>query len=131
MNGYIINIEQASKENNNFRKVLYTAKNIQLVLMSLLPGEEIGEEVHELDQFIRLDAGTGKAVLNGVEHEIGDGSAVVVPQGVRHNIINTGEEPMKLYTLYAPPDHKDGEVQATKAEAIRTEQVFDGTATES
>ncbi len=130
MNGFITNIEQASKENTNFRKVLYTAKNIQLVLMSLLPGEEIGEEVHELDQFIRLDAGTGKAVLNGVEQEIGDGSAVVVPQGVRHNIINTGSEPMKLYTLYAPPDHKDGEVQATKAEALTNEHPYDGVTTE-
>ena len=130
MNGYITNIEQASKENNNFRKVLYTAKNIQLVLMSLLPGEEIGEEIHELDQFIRLDAGSGKAVLNGVEHEISDGSAVVVPNGVRHNIINTGSEPMKLYTLYAPPDHKDGEIQATKAEALTNEHPYDGVTTE-
>jgi mannose-6-phosphate isomerase-like protein (cupin superfamily) len=98
--------------------------------MSLLPGEEIGEEVHELDQFLRLDAGTGKAVLNGVEHDIQDGFAIVVPQGTRHNIINTGTEPLKLYTVYAPPDHKDGEVQATKADAIENEHPFDGVISE-
>ncbi len=130
MNGYVTNIEEASKQNTNFRKVLYTARNMQLVLMSLLPGEEIGEEVHELDQFIRLDAGQGKVVLNGVEHEVSDGFAVVVPQGVKHNVINTGSLPMKLYTLYAPPDHKDGEVQATKADAQTNEHPYDGVTTE-
>lgn len=130
MNGYITNIEQDSKQNTNFRKVVYTARHLQLVLMSLMPGEEIGEEVHELDQFIRVDAGSGKAVLDGVEHDVSDGFAVVVPQGMKHNIINTGSEPMKLYTLYGPPDHKDGEVQATKADAIENEMPFDGVTTE-
>lgn len=130
MNGYITNIEQDSMQNTNFRKVVYTAHHMQLVLMSLMPGEEIGEEVHALDQFIRIDAGSGKAVLDGVEHDISDGFAVVIPQGTKHNIINTGGEPMKLYTIYAPPDHKDGEVQATKADAIENEQPFDGVTTE-
>ncbi len=131
MNGYITNIEEDSIKNTDFRRVVYTAKHIQLVLMSLLPGEEIGEEVHDLDQFLRIDAGSGKAVLNGVEHDISDGFAVVVPQGTRHNIINTGSEPMKLYTLYGPPDHKDGEVQPTKADAIENEHPFDGQTTET
>ncbi|MBL8030789.1 MAG: cupin domain-containing protein [Candidatus Doudnabacteria bacterium] len=130
MNGYITNIEQDSIQNTNFRKVVYTARHMQLVLMSLMPGEEIGEEVHELDQFLRIDAGTGKAVLDGVEHDIADGFALVVPQGMKHNIINTGGESLKLYTIYAPPDHKDGEVQATKADAIENEQPFDGVTTE-
>ena len=89
MKGYIANIEKLSIENKNFRKVLYTAKNSQLVVMSLIPGEDIGEEVHELDQFIRCEAGIGKAILDGVEHEISDGSAIVVPAGARHNVINT------------------------------------------
>ena len=116
--GYVGNIEEASLENNNFRKVLYTAKFSQLVVMSLLPGEEIGEEVHDVDQFLRLDAGVGKAVLNGVETDIEDGWAIVVPAGTKHNIINTSDaEPMKLYTLYSPPHHRDGVIHATKAEA--------------
>lgn len=131
MQGYITNIEKEAIENTNFRKVLYTAKYSQLVLMSLLPGEEIGEEVHDVDQFLRLDAGTGKAVLNGVEHEVTDGFAIVVPAGTKHNIINTGPEPMKLYTLYAPPHHKDGVVHATKADALAGEEEFDGVATEN
>lgn len=132
MKGYVVNIEEDSIANNNFRKVLYTAKHMQLVLMSLLPGEEIGEEVHELDQFLRLDAGVGKAVLNGVEYDVEDGWAVVVPAGVKHNIINTSEtEPMRLYTLYGPPEHKDGTLRATKKEAEEQEEHFDGKTTES
>lgn len=130
MNGYITNIEEDSKTNTDFRRVVYTAHHMQLVLMSLMPGEEIGEEVHELDQFLRIDAGVGKAVLDGVEHNISDGFCVVVPQGMKHNIINTGSEPLKLYTLYAPPDHKDGEVYPTKADAMENEQPFDGVTTE-
>jgi mannose-6-phosphate isomerase-like protein (cupin superfamily) len=95
--------------------------------MSLLPGEDIGEEVHQLDQFIRIEKGEGKAVLDGVEHAIADGSVIIVAQGTRHNIINTSAtEPMKLYTLYAPPDHKDGLVNATKADAIANDIPFDG-----
>ncbi len=118
--------------NDNFRKVLYTDKNVQLVLMSLLPGEEIGEEVHQLDQFIRCESGVGKAILNGVEHEIGDGFAVVVPQGTLHNIVNTSsDKEMKLYTLYSPPNHRDGVLHKTKADAEADEaEHFEGVTTE-
>jgi len=131
MKGYVINIEKSTIENSNFRKVLYTAPNSQLVLMSLKPQEEIGEEVHELDQFLRIEAGTGKAVLDGVEHLIEDGSAIVVPAGAKHNIINTSEDKeMKLYTVYSPPEHRDGVVNPTKAEAEADEEHFDGITTE-
>jgi mannose-6-phosphate isomerase-like protein (cupin superfamily) len=131
MKGYIENIEKATKENENFRKVLYTAKNSQLVLMTLRPGEEIGEEVHTLDQFIRVEEGEGKAVLDGVEHKIEDGSAIVIPAGMRHNVINDSDEEMKLYTIYSPPEHKDGVVHSTKADALADkEDHFDGVTTE-
>jgi mannose-6-phosphate isomerase-like protein (cupin superfamily) len=131
MKGYVDNIEQLAKENSNFRKVLYTSHYSQLVLMSLLPMEEIGEEVHGLDQFLRFESGTGKAVLDGVEHMIQDGFAVVVPAGTRHNIINTSAtEPMKLYTVYSPPDHVDGVIHPTKADAIANDKPFNGKTTE-
>ena len=132
MKGYVINIEEESKNNANFRKVLYTAKNSQLVLMSLLPKEEIGSEVHTLDQFLRIETGTGVAILDGVEHQIGDGYAVVVPAGTEHNIKNTSaDEIMKIYTVYSPPDHKDGTVHPTKADAIAdTNDHFDGVTSE-
>lgn len=131
MKGYIINIEKSAKENNNFRKVLYTAKHSQLVLMSLRPAEEIGEEVHALDQFIRIEAGKGMAILDGVEHAVGDGSAIVIPAGIRHNIVNDADEEMKLYTIYSPPEHKDGIIHTTKEEAISdTTDHFDGQTTE-
>lgn len=124
--GFVTNIEKDSLENKNFRKVLYTAKNSQLVVMSLLPKEEIGKEVHQLDQFIRVEKGHGKTVLNDVEYEISDGFAVVVPAGTKHNIINTSEtEEMKLYTVYSPPNHKDGTVHATKAEAEANEATLE------
>ncbi len=127
MKGYVVNIEQLSLKNNYFRKVLYTAKNSQLVVMSLKPKEEIGAEVHQLDQFIRCEAGVGKAILDGMEHSISDGFVVVVPAGTRHNIINTStEKPMKLYTLYSPPNHRDGVVHKTKADAEKDEEYFDG-----
>lgn len=132
MHGYVANIEDLSIKNENFRRVLYTDERLQLVVMSLRPGEDIGMEVHTLDQFIRVEAGEGKAILNDVEHELRDGFVVVVPQGTMHNIVNTSRElPMKLYTLYAPPEHKDGTVHATKAEAQTHEQHFDGVTTES
>ena len=127
--GYIANIEEATKENNDYRRVLYTAKHSQLVLMCLQPGEEIGEEVHHLDQFFRFEEGQGQAVLDGVTHEVSDGFAVVVPEGARHNIINTGKGTLKLYTLYSPPNHKDKTTQATKADEY--EEEFDGKTTES
>lgn len=131
MNGYVANIEQLSLENDNFRKVLYTDSNSQLVLMALQPGEDIGEEVHDdVDQFLRVEQGTGKAVLNGIEHDLADGSAVLVPAGTVHNIINASDGPMKLYTLYMPPHHQDGTVHATKVEAEADSEHFDGNTTE-
>ncbi len=127
MKGYVANIEQLAVENDYFRQVLYTDTRVQLVVMSLSAGEDIGEEVHELDQFIRVEQGEGKSVLDGVEYPINSGSAVIIPQGVRHNIINTGDGPMKLYTLYAPPNHKDGTIHKTKDEAEADEgEHFDG-----
>lgn len=130
MNGYITNIENATKENTNFRKVLYTGKNSQLVLMSINPGEEIGEEIHTLDQFLRIEDGKGKAILDGKEYDIEDDWAVVVPAGMKHNFINTGTEPLKLYTVYSPPEHKDGTIHPTKADAMAQEEHFDGKTTE-
>ncbi len=130
MKGFVINIEKVALENKYFRKVLYTAKHSQLVVMSLNPGEDIGEEVHTLDQFFRVEAGEGKAVLNGVSHKISDGFSVVVPAGMKHNIINTSTEPLKLYTLYSPPNHRDGVIHKTKADADRDEETFNGRTTE-
>ncbi len=131
MKGFVGDIETLGKDNENFRQVLYTGQHSQLVLMSLLPGEEIGEEVHDdVDQFLRIDQGEGKAVIDGIEHDIKDGSAVLVPQGARHNIINTGATSMKLYTLYAPAHHKDGTIHKTKAEAESQEEHFDGVTSE-
>jgi mannose-6-phosphate isomerase-like protein (cupin superfamily) len=130
MKGYIANIEKLSLENENFRKVLYTAKNSQLVLMSLLAGEEIGEEIHDVDQFFRVEKGTGLALLEGIAHEITDGSIVVVPAGTKHNVINTGSDQMKLYTLYMPPHHRDGVVHETKKEAESDTEHFDGNTSE-
>lgn len=131
MKGYVINIEKATVENNYFRKVLYTAKNIQLVLMNLKPGEDIGEEIHQLDQFIRIESGEGKAILNGIVHMISDGFSIIVPAGTRHNLINTSlSKPLKIYTLYAPPNHLDGTTHKTKADAEKDEEHFEGVTTE-
>ncbi|MHB9129696.1 MAG: cupin domain-containing protein [Armatimonadota bacterium] len=131
MKGFVQNIEDLSLTNTDFRRVLYTAKHSQLVLMSLQPGEEIGMEVHDhLDQFLRVEAGTGEAIIDEVRHPISDGFAIVVPAGATHNIVNTGNEPLKLYTLYAPPEHRDGVVHHTKNEAEVDEEEFDGKTTE-
>ncbi len=131
MKGFVTNIEKETQDNGFFRKVLYTAQNSQLVIMSLVAGEEIGEEIHTLDQFLRIEKGVGKAVLNDVEYEISDGFAVLVPAGVKHNIVNTGSEAMKLYTLYCPPEHKDKTVHETKAAAMSdAEDHYDGVVTE-
>ncbi len=119
MPGYSIQLEQATLANNNFRQVLYTAPHSQLVLMSLQPMEEIGLETHaEHDQFIRVEAGEGKAIIGGEEFALSDGVAIVIPAGSAHNVINTSAtEKMKLYTIYTPPEHKDGKIHATKADA--------------
>ena len=130
MKGYISNIEKLTLENENFRKVLYTDNNLQLVLMSLLPGEDIGEEAHDVDQFFRVEKGEGKAIINDVEHDIADGSVVIIPAGTKHNIVNGDSEEMKLYTLYTPPHHQDGTIHKTKDEAEADEEHFDGETTE-
>ncbi|MEK7133454.1 MAG: cupin domain-containing protein [Patescibacteria group bacterium] len=131
MKGFVTNIEKDSLENGNFRKVLYTAKNSQLVVMSIPPDGDIGEEVHQLDQFIRCEAGEGKAILDGVEHVIENGCAIIVPAGARHNIVNTSSDaPLKLYTVYSPPNHRDGVIHKTKAEAEKDEEHYDGKTTE-
>jgi mannose-6-phosphate isomerase-like protein (cupin superfamily) len=124
MSGYSINIEEKTLAGNNFREVLYTTQRSQLVIMTLQPGEEIGLEKHEgHDQFIRVEAGQGVAILDGEQHRLEDGVAVVIPAGTEHNVINTsGSEPMRLYTLYTPPEHPDGIVHATKAEADEYEK---------
>jgi mannose-6-phosphate isomerase-like protein (cupin superfamily) len=132
MKGFYTDIEKDTLENENFRKVLYTGKNSQLVLMSLAPKEEIGMEIHkDNDQFFRFEKGQGKVVIDGNEYEVSDGSAVVVPAGAEHNVINVSDtEPLKLYTIYSPAHHKDGIVRATKQEAIENEAEFDGKTTE-
>lgn len=130
MKGFVQNIESMAIDNAYFRRVLYTAKNCQLVLMALKPKEKIGAEVHELDQFFRVEEGNGEAVLDGVRTEIRAGFAVLVPAGTNHNIINTGSVPLKLYTLYAPPNHRDGVVHHTRADAEADNEHFDGKTTE-
>ena len=130
MKGFVRSIKKAARKNKTFRTVLYTAKNCQLVVMSLKPGEDIGEEVHKLDQFLGVEKGKGKAVLDGVEHRIKPGFAILVPAGTRHNLINGSSGRMKLYTLYAPPNHRDGVVHATKADAEADKEHFDGKTTE-
>lgn len=124
MTGYSINIEEKTLQNENFREVLYTAQHSQLVVMSLLPNEEIGLEVHEIvDQFIRVEHGEAKAILNGEEHVLSDGVAIIVPAGTEHNIINTSSEnKLKLYTIYSPAHHKDKTVHNTKQDALNDEQ---------
>lgn len=130
MKGYVKNIEEIAVKNEEFRRVLYTAKNCQLVVMALKPGEEIGAEVHQLDQFFRVEEGSGEAVLDDVRTAISAGFAVIVPAGTNHNIINTGGAPLKLYTLYAPPNHKDKVVHHTRADAEADNEHFDGKTTE-
>ncbi len=130
--GYAANIEQITKKNLNFRQVVYTATHCQLVLMSLLPGEEIGLETHSYgDQFFRFESGEGEVTIDGKAKIVRDGDCVIVPQGCTHNVVNTSAtQPLKLYTLYSPPHHKDQIVRATKSEAIKHEAEFDGKTTE-
>lgn len=130
--GYIVNIEEVTKKNENFRKVLYTGENSQLVVMSLSPGEDIGEEVHFLDQFIRIEKGRGEAILNGIKYVIEDDFAIIIPAGVKHNIVNTSaQKKLKLYSIYSPAEHKDGTMHVTKKEALSDKKGhFDGKTTE-
>ena len=120
MKGYCDNIERVTTENDDFRRVLYTGKHLQLVLMTLRPGEEIGEEVHDdRDQFFRIEEGQGEVRIDGAANKVKDDFAVIVPAGARHNVVNTGDAPLRFYTLYGPPEHKDGVVHKDKAQATR------------
>lgn len=131
MKGFIDNIEDEAEKNRDFRRVLYTGPHIQLVLMALQPGEDIGEEVHEdRDQFFRVEKGKGEVWIDGTKTKIESDMAIVVPAGARHNVKNTGEKPLKMYTLYAPPEHAEGTVHATKADAQASEEHFTGQTTE-
>jgi mannose-6-phosphate isomerase-like protein (cupin superfamily) len=123
MPGYIVNIEDETKKNADFRRVIFTAPHSQLVLMSLKPWEEIGEEVHEnVDQFFRIDAGQGKVVIDGVETDVMNGYAIVIPAGTKHNVINTSDsDDLKLYTIYSPANHPEGTIHATKEDAMKAE----------
>jgi len=132
MKGYVTVLEKETKKNSDFRRVLYTGKHSQLVLMSLRPGEEIGEETHEnVDQFFRFETGEGKVIIDGVEHRVKDGSGVIVPAGAKHNVVNTSKRAhLRLYTMYSPAEHQDGVVRHTKSEAMASEEHFDGRTTE-
>ena len=132
MKGFKSNIEKDTLSNNNYRRVLYTGSKSQLVLMSLRPGEEIGEEVHEtVDQFFRFEKGDGIVYIDKIKQRVGNGDAVIVPAGARHNVVNTSKTlDLKLYTIYSPPEHQDGTVRKTKAEATTNPEVFDGKTTE-
>jgi mannose-6-phosphate isomerase-like protein (cupin superfamily) len=129
--GFVQNIEALTEDNRDFRRVLYTAKNSQLVLMTLPPGERIGAEVHaDADQFFRVEEGTGEVVIEGKRTAIGPGSAIVIPAGTKHDVLNTGAAPLHLYTVYSPPHHRDGVVHRTRIDAERDKEHFDGKTTE-
>lgn len=131
MKGFVEDIEELTEENQDFRRVLYTGKHLQLVLMALKPGEEIGEEVHEdHDQFFRVEKGQGEVWIDGARTKIKGDDAVIVPAGAKHNVVNTGHKPLKLYTIYGPPEHRDGVVHTTRADALAAEEHFDGGTTE-
>jgi mannose-6-phosphate isomerase-like protein (cupin superfamily) len=131
MKGFVDNIEKLTIENGDFRRVLYTGHNLQLVVMTIQPGEEIGEEVHDdRDQFFRIEEGEGVISIDGVDHRVKDDDGVIVPQGARHNVVATGDKPLKLYTIYGPPEHIDGTVHTTCDEAQQAHEHFDGRTTE-
>lgn len=132
MNGFIVDIEKATVDNNAFRRVAYTGQHMQVVYMTIAPGGEIGLEVHnDNDQFFRIEQGSAKVIVDGDEHEVGEDYAMVVPAGSEHNIVNTSSDvPLKLYTIYAPPHHEDGTIHQTKQEADADEEGFDGSTTE-
>ena len=131
MKGLIVDIEDRTEKNSDFRRVLYTGRNMQLVLMSLRPGEDIGEEIHrDVDQFFRVERGEGEVWIDGARTEIESDMAIIVPAGARHNVRNTGEKPLRLYTIYAPPEHADGTVHRSKADAETSKEHFSGKTTE-
>ncbi len=132
MKGYSTAIEKETKKNSDFRRVLYTGKYSQLVLMNLKPMEEIGMEIHSnIDQFFRFEEGEGKVVIDGVEHKVKDGDAVIVPAGAKHNVVNTSKKlELKLYTIYSPPEHQDKVVRHTKTDAEASPEEYDGKPTE-
>jgi mannose-6-phosphate isomerase-like protein (cupin superfamily) len=132
MKGYVTHLEKETKKNADFRRVLYTGKHSQLVLMSLKPGEEIGEETHDhVDQFFRFEAGEGKVIIDGIGHGVKDGNGVIVPAGAKHNVVNTSKRAnLRLYTIYSPPEHQDGVIRRTKKDAMASEEHFDGRTTE-
>ena len=131
MKGFVDDIEKLTKDNSDFRRVVYTGKHMQLVLMTLKPGEEIGAEVHEgHDQFLRFEEGEGEVVIDGTTHRVEDDFAVIVPAGARHNVVNTGDSPLKLYTLYGPPEHRLDVVHPDKPDAESEDEHFDGRTTE-
>ena len=131
MKGFADNIEKLTEENTNFRQVLYTAQNLQLVLMAIQPGDDIGEEIHDdRDQFFRFETGVGEVWIDGVANAVKSDDGVIVPAGAKHNVVNTGTEPLRLYTIYGPPEHLDGTVHQTKADAEASHEHFDGRTTE-
>ena len=131
MKGFVHDIEELTENNADFRRVLYTGKHLQLVLMSLSPGEDIGEEIHaDRDQFFRIEKGKGLFLIDGVTHKVKDDHAFLVPAGASHNLTNTGDKPLKLYTLYGPPNHVDQLVQTSKREALSSTETFTGKTTE-
>jgi mannose-6-phosphate isomerase-like protein (cupin superfamily) len=130
LKGFVTDIEKDTINNNNFRKVLYTGKHSQLVLMSINPGDDIGEEIHNVDQFFRIDSGSGKVIINGKEHKIFDGSAFIVPAGAKHNVVNDEKKSLKLYSIYSPPHHKDKIIHKTKEKAMKDKEHFDKKTTE-
>lgn len=131
MRGFVDDIEKLTEENTDFRRVLYTGKNLQLVLMSIQPGDDIGEEVHDdRDQFFRVEQGNGEVSIDGHRTPVAADDAFIVPAGARHNVKSTGDEPLRLYTIYGPPEHREGTVHATKKDAEAHEEHFDGKTTE-
>jgi mannose-6-phosphate isomerase-like protein (cupin superfamily) len=131
MKGFVDNIERLTENNENFRQVLYTGKNLQLVLMKMQPGDEIGEEIHEdRDQFFRIEVGQGEIWVDGVVNKVKADDGIIVPAGAKHNVVNSGSEPLKLYTIYGPPEHREGTVHPTKADSDADHEHFGGRTTE-
>ncbi|HRE44246.1 MAG TPA: cupin domain-containing protein [Terricaulis sp.] len=131
MKGFVGDIEDLTEKNTDFRRVLYTGNNIQLVLMAIQPGDEIGEEIHhDRDQFFRIEAGEGEVWIDGVCNKVKEDDGIIVPQGARHNVVSTGSKPLRLYTIYGPPEHVDGTVHKTRKDALASHEHFDGKTTE-